>query len=430
MDNPAEILRRALALPHERLPNRLAKAAMTEGLAGPDGRANAAHVTLYDAWGRGGAGLHITGNVIIDRRHLERPGNVVIDAEPDADARAALSAWSAAARVRGAGVWMQLSHAGRQTPRLVNARPLAPSAVALSLPGKQFAPPVAMTEADIEAVIQGFARAARVARETGFTGVQVHAAHGYLLSQFLSPRANHRDDRWGGSLANRARLLLESVRAVRAAVGADFTVAVKLNSADFQKGGFAPEESLQVAAWLKQERVDCLELSGGSYEQPRMMNMDGLAKPDLSGLPATTAAREAYFLDFAAQMIAAIDMPLMVTGGFRTAAAMARAIETDRVALIGLARPLCVDPMAPGKLLAGASSVPRTEDTLRIGPGWLGPKSPFALVKAANGFGATYWYYQQLRRMGQGQPPDLSLKLLDALRIEQAAQAALAAKLG
>jgi 2,4-dienoyl-CoA reductase-like NADH-dependent reductase (Old Yellow Enzyme family) len=429
MQNPADVLRQSLTLTAETLPNRLAKAAMTEGLAGPDCRPNQRHVTLYDAFARGGAGLLITGNVIIDRKHLERPGNVVIDAEPDAQMRAALSAWSHAAQGRGAGVWMQISHAGRQTPRIVNPRPKSASAIGLQMPGKQFATPQAMTEGDIEAVIFGFTRAARVARETGFSGVQVHAAHGYLLSQFLSPLVNRRDDAWGGALAGRARLLMEVVRSVRAAVGADFTVSVKLNSADFQKGGFAPEESLTVAGWLRDARVDCLEISGGSYEQPRMMNMEGLTKPDLTGLPASTAAREAYFLDFAAMMTAQVSLPLMVTGGFRTAAAMAQAVTRDGVALIGLGRPLCVDPMAPSKLLAGAPGVARSEETLRIGPGWLGPKSPFKLVKAANGFGQTYWYYQQLRRMGEGQPPDLTLKLLDALKREQNAQAALAAQL-
>lgn len=427
MSNPAEILRTPAVLATETLPNRLAKAAMTEGLAGKDARPNERHVTLYDAWARGGAGLLITGNVIIDRAHLERPGNVVIDAEPDADLRAALSAWSKSARGRGAGVWMQISHAGRQTPAIVNAQPKAPSAVALGLPGKTFAPPIAMTEGDIEAVILGFTRAARVARETGFTGVQVHAAHGYLLSQFLSPLANRREDSWGGPLANRARLVLEVVRAARAAVGADFTIAVKLNSADFQRGGFAPDESLTVAGWLKDAGATIIEISGGSYEQPRMMNMDGLSKPDLSGLAKSTAAREAYFIDFAAQMVKTVALPLMVTGGFRTAQAMADAIVNDAIALIGVGRPLCVDPLAPSKLLAGAPSLVRIEDTLRLGPGWLGPKSPFALIKAVNGFGATYWYYEQLRRMGDGQPPDLKLGLIAALQKEQAAQAAIIA---
>lgn len=423
MTSASDILRQPLSLRTERLPNRLAKAAMTEGLADRGGRPTQRLVTLYDAWARGGSGLLITGNVIVDRRHLEKPGNVVIDAEPDADMRAALQAWSQSARSRGAGVWMQLSHAGRQTPRLVNSSPLAPSAVALAMPGKQFAPPVAMTEGDIEAVISGFARAARVARETGFTGVQIHAAHGYLLSQFLSPRSNRRQDQWGGSLANRARLLLDITRAVRGAVGDDFTVAAKLNSADFQKGGFAPTESVIVAGWLKAAGVDCLEISGGSYEQPRMMNLDGLSKPDFSGLARSTAQREAYFLDFAVEMIKTVQTPVMVTGGFRTAEAMASAVG-DGVGLIGLGRPLCVDPMAPSKLLAGAPALARTEDSLRLGGGLLGPKSPFVIIKAVNGFGAMAWHYQQIRRMGDGQPPDLSLKLLDALRREQAAQAA------
>jgi 2,4-dienoyl-CoA reductase-like NADH-dependent reductase (Old Yellow Enzyme family) len=428
MASSVDILARPLSLPGETLPNRLAKAAMTEGLADADGRPNARHVTLYTTWARGGAGLLITGNVVIDRAHAERPGNVVIEAEPDDDMRAALAAWTAAARSHGAGLWMQINHAGRQTPRIVNARPKAPSAVAVALPGKQFAQPSPMSEADIEAVIFGFTRAARVARETGFTGVQIHAAHGYLLSQFLSPGANRRTDQWGGSLANRARLLLEIVRSVRAAVGADFTVSVKLNSADFQRGGFSGEDSVTVSGWLKQAGVDLIEISGGTYEQPRMMNMDGMTKPDFSGLARSTAEREAYFLDFAVAMIAAVQTPLMVTGGFRTAAAMARAIDHDGVSLIGLGRPLCVDPLGAKKVLSGAPGLARPEDVLRLGPGWLGPSSPFKLIKAANGFGATYWFYQQLRRMGEGQPPDMALSLLNALKREQAAQADLAAR--
>lgn len=413
-----------LALPSETLPNRLAKAAMTEGLADPRGRPTPLHERLYGAWADGGAGLLISGNVIVDRDHLERPGNVILHGPADAETRSAFSRWTAAARRNGAGFWMQISHAGRQTMRTVNPAPKSASDVALAMPGKQFAPPTPLGEAEILDLVERFAAAAVVARETGFTGVQIHAAHGYLISQFLSPLANRRTDAWGGSLENRARFLLEIVRRVRERAGADFTLAVKLNSADFQRGGFAADESLAVAAMLAAVDVDVLEISGGSYEQPRMMGMDGLAKPDAGGMPRSTAQREAYFLDFAVAMRARVTIPLMVTGGFRTAAAMDRAVKEDGVALIGLGRPLCVDPAGPAKLLAGAAMLDRWEDRLRVGPGLLGPRSPIAMVKAINGFGATYWHYQQLRRIAAGNPPDEQLGVLAALGREQAAQAA------
>jgi len=413
-----------LQLPSETLPNRLAKAAMTEGMADLQGRPSDELVRLYEAWGRGGAGLLISGNVPVDANHLERPGNVIIAGPQDAAARAALRRLTQAARAGGAGFWIQLSHAGRQTPALVNPTPKAPSAVGLALPGKLYGTPVPMNGDDIRAVIRRFAEAAAVAREAGFTGVQIHGAHGYLISQFLSPLANKREDEWGGALENRARLLLEIVRATRAAVGADFTLAVKLNSADFQRGGFAPGESMQVAQWLETEGVDLLEVSGGNYEQPRMMKMEGLEKPDVSGLPASTAAREAYFLDFAVELRKHVKTPLMVTGGMRTAQAMNEAIERDGVALIGIGRPMVVDPDAPRRLLEGAESLDRYEERLRLGPGFFSQRSSSKMVRAINGFGALYWQYQQLRRIGRGQAADMKLGLLKALMDERREQTA------
>jgi len=420
----AAILAQSLTLPAETIRNRIVKAAMTEGLADARGVPTPARERLYRAWGAGGAGVLISGNVVVDADHREKPGNVVIAADPSAEMLAALRGWTAAARAGGAGFWMQVSHAGRQTPALVNPRPKAPSAIAVNLPGNRFGRPVALPEAEILELVARFARAARVARETGFTGVQIHAAHGYLVSEFLSPRANVRTDAWGGELENRARFLLEIVKASRAAVGRDFTLSVKLNSADFQKGGFAPDESLTVADQIAAAGVDVIEISGGNYEQPRMADLDGAEKPDLSGLPASTAAREAYFLDFAVQMRARVKIPLMVTGGFRTSAAMAQAVAQDGVALVGLGRPMTVDADAPAKLLAGADAVARWEQVLRLGPGLFGPKSPIMLIKAVNGFGAMSWYYQQIRRIGAGEGADLKLGLLAALAAEEKTQKA------
>lgn len=399
------------------LPNRLVKAAMTEGLA-EGGRPGAALNQLYRLWGASGVGLQITGNVQIDAAHLERPGNVVIDRPPDADMAARLADWAAAAKSGGGRVWMQINHAGRQTPVHVNPRPKAPSAVPVALPGKRFGTPVPLAEAEIEALIAGFATTARAAADAGFDGVQVHAAHGYLLSQFLSPRANRRTDQYGGTLENRARMLIAVVRAVRAVLAGGQTLSVKLNSADFQKDGFAFEESLRVAAWLADEGVDLLEISGGSYEQPRMMALDGLERP-VEPLSGSTRAREAYFLDFARAMRSGRTPPLMVTGGFRTAAAMAGALA-DGIALIGIGRPMCADPLGPARLLAGSDDMlTRVEDRLRIGPGLLGPSSPLRMVKAINGFAVMSWYYQQIRRMGAGQMPDPDQSVLGALIAEQ-----------
>jgi 2,4-dienoyl-CoA reductase-like NADH-dependent reductase (Old Yellow Enzyme family) len=408
------------------LPNRLAKAAMTERLAEHANRATALHERLYRMWSEGGAGLLLTGNVQIDRKHLEAAGNVKIDGTEDAEALAALRRFAAAASARGNQVWMQISHAGRQTPKALNPHPKAPSAVTVALPGGQFGQPVALTADEIPPLIARFAHAARVARDTGFNGVQIHAAHGYLISEFLSPKINLRSDAWGGELAGRARFLMETVSQTRVSVGADFPVSVKLNSADFQRGGFAFEDSMIVAGWLDQEGVDLIEISGGSYEQPSMMKMEGLEPVYDPTVSASTRAREAYFQKFAPEIRKHLKRAkLMVTGGFRTAAGMAGAIAEDGVDLIGIGRPLCVDTAAAGKLLRGEqAALERWEDRLRLGPGWLGPKSPFMLVKAVNGFGAQSWYYEQLYHIAENGQPKPGMGLLAALVSDQRREAA------
>lgn len=400
------------------LKNRLAKAAMTEGLADNLNRATVGHQHLYRRWAEGGSGMLLTGNVQVDRHHLERPGNVVIEGSQSPEKLAALKAWSAAGTVNGTQLWMQISHAGRQTPAIVNPSPSAPSDIPLKLPGKNFGRPRAMTEPEILDVVQRFAHAARIARETGFTGVQVHAAHGYLVSEFLSPLANQRSDDWGGSLENRSRLLREIVRAVRAAVGADFPVSVKLNSADFQKGGFSHEDCLAVVAMLDAERIDLLEISGGNYEQPKMGGLGGvLEAEEPQHVASSTVAREAYFLDYAASVATVAKMPLMVTGGFRSRQGMEDALGSGAAQVIGLGRPLCVLTEGPQQLLDGKiDTLPSYEKTLRLGPGWLSLQSPLALVKMVNAWGTQGWFCLQLLRMGAGNDPDLNMGVFSAFR--------------
>lgn len=410
------------------LPNRIAKAAMTEGVGDALNRATDRHRVLYERWAKSGPGLQITGNVQIDRRSLERAGNVAIDGPQTPEAMAALKTFATAAKSGGGHAWVQINHPGRQTPKAVNPNPPAPSAISLSLPGGNFGPPRALTEAEILDFIGRFAHAAAVSREAGFTGVQIHAAHGYLLSQFLSPKANIRSDAWGGSLENRARFLMEAVRATRKAVGADFPVSVKLNSADFQKGGFAFEDSLQVARWLTQEKVDLLEISGGTYEQPKMAGLEGLLEPVFeSGVRESTKARESYFARYADEMAKAAGMPLMVTGGFRTRAGMEAALNDGSTQAIGIGRPMCGAPDCVRALLDGkADELPSFEKSLVMGRGWLSLNSPFSIVRLINGFGAQGWYYQQIFRIADGLEPDLKLGVFKAFMRYQASEKAAA----
>ncbi len=409
------------------LANRIGKGAMTEGLATPDGRPTPELERLYTLWAAGGAGMLLTGNVQIDADHLERPGNVVIDRAPDAAMRAALIAWAKAGTANGTQLWMQISHAGRQTPAIVNKTPKAPSAVKVGLPGGNFGTPVALTEAEIEALIARFVAAALVAQDTGFSGVQFHAAHGYLLSAFLSPRANVRTDQWGGSLENRARMLIAVVTRARAALGAGFPISVKLNSADFQRGGFAFDESVIVAGWLEAAGVDLIEISGGSYEQPRMMDMSGLEAGEEPLVAKSTQAREAYFVDFARAMKASVKVPLMVTGGFRSRAAMDHALSTGGADLIGIGRPMCADTDAPDQLLGGAAALIRWERQLHLLPTPLRWLKRFGLVRAIDSFAITYWYYAQLYALGRTGKTDTAMSVLSAWRLVERTHKQLAA---
>ena len=393
------------------LPNRLSKAAMTEGLATPDGVPTPELERLYGLWSDGGAGMLLSGNIQVDRDHLERPGNVVVDQEPDEAMKKALASWAAAATRGGNHFWAQISHAGRQTQKVVNPHPKAPSAVKLGLPGGQFGEPVALTKEEIADIARRFGVCAAACKEAGFTGAQVHAAHGYLLSEFLSPRSNQRDDEYGGSLENRARALLECVASVRSAVGPGFPVAVKINSADFQKGGFAFEDSLQVVQWLEAAGVDLIEISGGTYEQPKLLGVEGVEEQEDQFVKESTRAREAYFVDFAQAMQEKVAVPLMVTGGFRRRDVMEQVVEEGSADLIGLGRPMCVMTDAPKQLLEGLDELPRYEDELQFLPPWLSFLNAINTIKTVATFGVQYWFYAQLDELGvTGKPdPDMSV---------------------
>jgi 2,4-dienoyl-CoA reductase-like NADH-dependent reductase (Old Yellow Enzyme family) len=384
-----------------RLKNRLAKSAMTEALADSHDTPTIAHQTLYKRWSEGGLALQLTGNVMIDRRYLERPGNVVVEDESALDA---LKQWARAAKSGGSQIWMQISHPGRQCPIVVNIHPLSPSTQKLHMLGL-FGKPKKMTSDDIEDAIRRYAKTAEIARKAGFDGVQIHAAHGYLISQFLSPITNRRTDEWGGTLENRARFLRRVYAATRASVGPDFPVAVKLNSADFQKGGFTLEESAQVANWLEQDGIDLIELSGGTYEQ--MSFVSGTEEEQRE----STQKREAYFLEYAREVRKAVTIPIMVTGGFRSRSAMERAITKDGIDMIGLARPVCVQPDAAASLLDGTTDkIGIEEDGLVMGEGRFGMNAQSWLINLINTVSRVEYYAWQMTRMSRGAPPQTNAR--------------------
>ncbi len=396
------------------LKNRIAKAAMTEGLATGDNHANARFVELYRRWGEGGAALLITGNVLVDRWHLERGGNLAIEGTQSNSAMAFLADMAKAGKAHGAHIWVQLNHAGRQTQKMINKNPKAPSDVGLKMGNGRFGKPTPMTIAEIEKAISAFVHAAKIAEQTGFDGVQIHAAHGYLMSQFLSPLSNRRADQYGGSLENRARFLLDIIRGVRGATRKGFAVSVKLNSADFQKGGFSEDESAIVAHWLQEAGVDLIEISGGNYEQPQMIGFE--RKDPLANKRTSTIKREAYFLDFVPKLRAKLKIPVMVTGGFRTVAAMVSAITNDNVNMIGLGRPLVIDPEGANKILSGeVTSLFSRDDDLVIGSGLLSPRSPISFLRDLNAWGSLGWYYEHIYSLADGKNPDLSLSAFKAL---------------
>ena len=439
------------------LPNRLCKAAMTEALSDHLNRPTPELCRLYERWAHGGTGLLVTGNIQVDRRYLERPGNVCIDGAQDEEQRALLASLARAGKAKdGSRIIVQLGHAGRQSHGWVNLEPAGAGNVPLENPHGLpsllargfFGKPRAFSAPEVEGVVQRFAHAAAVCLECGFDGVQIHAAHGYLLSAFLNPRANNRDaifgkdDPYGGTLAQRARPLLDVVRAVRAAVRApraNFLISVKLNSADFQEGGFTADEATTVAQWLEAEGVDLLEVSGGNYESGIFGAGDDSQATQTSApltevSSARTAQREAYFLEYASRMTRALTTtPVMVTGGWRTRRAMDAALRTEAIAMIGLGRPLCGDPDGSRKLLTGEiAALPRYEDELQVGYaslGWLFRLLPAGLQRVLKLGSLQSWYYISLVQMAERGSPGQSRRPFLCFLVNEWREARLASKM-
>ena len=381
------------------LPNRIMKAAMGEGLASAStSDVTPALIRLYERWADGGAGTLITGVISIQRGAADA-SLVCLDGGTDTQA---LADWATAVHRRDVRLIGQLVHQGRQATILVARHPLAPSALPSVRGSRVFGASRALTGDQITDLIDRFATAAVMLEQAGFDGVEIHAAHGYLIGQFLSPATNLRTDQWGGSLENRSRFLLEIVRRIRDRVGSGFALFVKINASDFQPGGFDIEDSAHVVGLLDSEGVDLVEISGGTYE-----SASGAlgVRPDEPG-----TSKDAYFAGFAPRLRQSTAIPLALTGGLRTRAAMEELIRDGVVDAIGLARPLVEQPDVCHGLLDS------TTDRIEL----IGPPS-------AGGASELLWYIAQFQRLANGQDfdPDYSIRSLQQHMLVTVGQQAL-----
>ncbi|WP_085297479.1 NADH:flavin oxidoreductase/NADH oxidase family protein [Cognaticolwellia mytili] len=372
------------------LPNRIMKSATSEQLGDKKRNPKPDLATLYETWSLGGAGLLVTGNIMVDRTAIGEPFNVVLDEESDLFQ---FVRWTQLGTVKGNQLWAQLNHPGKQSPNVLSKVPVAPSAISLEGDiAKAFNTPKALSDDEINQIIKRFATSARLAKKVGFTGVQIHGAHGYLVNQFLSSRHNQRTDNWGGTLENRMKFVLDIYHAIRLEVGDNFPVAIKLNSADFQKGGFTEEESMQVVEALVQVGIDFIEISGGSYENPMMVT------GDVQTASKSTRKREAYFLNYAEALRKRTDIPLAVTGGFRSSEGMMQAINSGATDIVGLARPMILKPDLPMAAFSDTKFVFN----------WNEPTTGFKKFDMMTML-TLIWYEKQMWRIGKGQAVKLKL---------------------
>ncbi|OOG61836.1 oxidoreductase [Sinorhizobium sp. A49] len=307
------------------LSNRIAKSAMSDALGDGTGHPTAEQIRLYQRWAAGGLAVSIIGEVQLTAGYAENPGNLVFNEASDLERFRELARHGGE---NGTQLWLQLGHAGALA-YVPTSNPKGPSG--FNLPGLRC---VEITRDEIRQLPEQFARTARLAQQAGFGGVQIHAAHGFLLGQFLSPLFNKRSDEYGGAIANRMRPLLEAVAATRDAVGPSFPIAVKLNSSDELEGGFDEEDALRVVAALDRSTVDLIDISGGTYFPGAKSASDRVG-------------RGPYFLEFARRARAATTKPLMLTGGFKTRAQAEDAVASGAVDIVGLARALVLEPSLP-----------------------------------------------------------------------------------
>ena len=376
------------------LQNRIAKSAMSENLGTRDHAPTSTLINAYKVWAKAQPGLLITGNVMIDSKAIGEARNVVVEDEQHLPL---LIQWAKSAASTGVHLWPQINHPGRQAFGNINKEVYAPSAIPVKVKGASalFKTPKALSEKQILEIIERYGNTAKILKTAGFTGVQIHGAHGYLVSQFLSPLSNVRKDDWGGSLENRTRFVLAVYENIRNKVGVDFPVGIKINSADFQRGGFTEEESMEVLRRLDAKGMDLLEISGGSYERPAMMG---------AGQKQSTVEREVYFLEYIKKARKIVTKPLMLTGGFRNVKVMEKAIADGHVDIIGLGRPFALYPNLCTQIFA--EQLTNLETPL--------PKTG---IKAIDKTGSLelLWYELQIKRIGEGKQPNPRLNGFNGL---------------
>lgn len=384
--NTPSILAQTFTLPCGTIvPNRIIKSAMSE-YAVKNGTPNQVIVNMYERWGKGGAGILISGNVMVDSRTMEEFRNIVVEDDTHLEI---LKEIGHVSQKHGTHLWMQINHPGRQARGGRKSDVVSPSDVLLPIMKGVFAKPRPLKEVEIKDLIQRYANTAEVAKKAGWKGVQIHGAHGYLVSQFLSTRTNKRKDDWGGSLENRARFVREIYKEMRSRLGNDFPIGIKINSKDFQKGAFTEDESMQVIQWLAEDGIDMIEISGGTYERAAMVGI---------GQKESTKRREAYFADFVNRLRTHTNVPLLLTGGLRTAAVMETALQNNEFDFVGMARPFAVDPDIARHLIDG------TVTTIQAGR----ISSGISFVDKL-GILDVHWYADQMKRMGRGLEPDPKL---------------------
>ncbi len=370
------------------LKNRLVKAAMSDSLGDGAGNPTDEQFELYRRWSRGGAALSVIGEVQVDPLYPEKPGNLVLGPRSD-DAR--LRRLAGSGSEDGARIWAQLGHAGALAhPPISSAA--GPSALHMDGLHCQELP-----QAAVEALPRLYARAARHAQSVGFTGVEVHAGHGFLLSQFLSPLFNHRTDRYGGPIEARCQILLDIIRRMRAEVGPELAIGVKINSSDQLEGGLTQDDALVIVTLLGEEAIDLLDISGGTY---------------FPGAAASSDSQSSgpHFLDFARRARTVTHVPLMVTGGFKTKDEATQAVSLGTADLVGLARAVALDPDTPAKWLQPNGGDPRFPRFPSPPPG-----------------GITAWFTMRLTALAKDETatfdPTLS-QAIDAYESRDAARAA------
>jgi len=324
------------------IPNRVARSATGEKMCEPDGRATPLVAGFYRTLARGGTGLIITGHSFVRADGVACEGMMGVHSD---EMIPGLTELVGAVHETDARIVCQINHAGRQTrPELIgDQRPLAPSAVKDKSSGLT---PRALASEELEPLVESYVGAAHRCREAGFDGVQLHCAHGYLMSEFISPYTNRRTDNWGGSLEARARFPLEVLRGIRAQLGGDYPVLVKLNAEDFIKGGLALGESCRIGAMMEAGGIDAIEISAGMAE-----TVDKIVRKNIK-----SEDDEAYFLPQVRELRRHVGVPLICVGGLRSRSVMESVLESGGANMVAMCRPLIREPDLPNKLRDGTST--------------------------------------------------------------------------